>query len=241
MFGSIFGFENIIEAKWLRPVDAMSKVPIIGSLNTVFVYAIGLGMFLILLTMIFHISIAIHKRDVLNTFFDTNALAGFVFYASFVTVVVLAMTGKSLPGAALACMFGIPLLLIALKEPLTHLITKEKPKEKTGVAMFITQTFFELFEVILSYFSNTLSFIRVGAFAVSHASMMSVVLMLANAEHSLSDANWVIVIFGNIFVMGLEGLIVGIQVLRLEYYEMFSRFYDGSGHEFIPFNKEKPN
>ena len=47
------------------------------------------------------------------------------------------------------------------------------------------------------------------------------------------------VIFGNLFVCGFEGLIVGIQVLRLEYYELFSRFYKGSGHAFDPYAKRK--
>ena len=97
--------------------------------------------------------------------------------------------------------------------------------------MFITQGFFELFEVLLSYFSNTLSFVRIGAFAVSHAAMMEVVLMLANVESG--NPNVITIIFGNIFVMALEGLIVGIQVLRLEYYEMFSRFYRGTGKKFV--------
>ena len=103
--------------------------------------------------------------------------------------------------------------------------------------MFIVQGFFELFEVCLSYFSNTLSFVRVGAFAVSHAAMMEVVLMLAGAENGGSP-NWLIIILGNLFVCGMEGLIVGIQVLRLEYYEMFSRFYKGNGREFKPFLKK---
>ena len=103
-------------------------------------------------------------------------------------------------------------------------------------AMFVTQAFFELFETLLSYFSNTLSFIRIGAFAVSHAAIMEVVLQLAGAESG--NPNWFGVIFGNLFVCGFEGLIVGIQVLRLEYYEMFSRFYKGSGRAFQPFLKK---
>ena len=103
--------------------------------------------------------------------------------------------------------------------------------------MFIVQTFFEMFEVLLSYFSNSLSFVRIGAFAVSHAAMMEVVLMLAGAE--AGSPNWVVVVLGNIFVCGLEGLIVGIQVLRLEYYEMFSRFYKGTGREFKPYAKAR--
>ena len=99
--------------------------------------------------------------------------------------------------------------------------------------MFITQGFFELFEVLLSYFSNTLSFVRVGAFAVSHAAMMQVVLMLAGAESGTPSIP--VIVLGNLFVCGMEGLIVGIQVLRLEYYELFSRVYKGSGREFKPF------
>ena len=108
------------------------------------------------------------------------------------------------------------------------------PKQK---GMFVVQTFFELFEVLLSYFSNTLSFVRIGAFAVSHAAMMEVVLMLAGAENGASP-NWIVIVLGNLFVCGMEGLIVGIQVLRLEYYEMFSRFYHGTGREFKPFGKK---
>lgn len=79
-------------------------------------------------------------------------------------------------------MFLIPLLLIFFKEPLTAAIEKKTKKIEGGIGMFIVQGFFEMFEVLLSYFSNTLSFVRVGAFAVSHAAMMEVVLMLAGAE-----------------------------------------------------------
>ena len=46
-------------------------------------------------------------------------------------------------------------------------------------------------------------------------------------------------VLGNLFVMGFEGLLVGIQVLRLEYYEMFSRFYKGTGRKFEPFRSVK--
>ena len=105
----------------------------------------------------------------------------------------------------------------------------------TAVTIVFVQGFFEMFEMLLSYFSNTLSFVRVGAFAVSHAAMMEVVMMLAGAESG--SLNWAVVIIGNLFVCAMEGLIVGIQVLRLEYYEIFSRFYKGSGREFKPYGK----
>lgn len=238
LFGSIFGFEDVIPALWIKPTTAMADVPFLGKLNTVFVAAIGFGMFLILLTMVFHIINGIRSRDVENIWFDQNAVAGLVFYGSLVAVILLFTTGHQIPGTiVLVVMFGIPLLIIMLKEPLTRLAKRQSPVIEDGKVMFFVQSFFELFEVMLSYLSNTLSFIRIGAFAVSHASMMEVVLMLAGAESG--SPNWLVVVLGNLFVMGMEGLIVGIQVLRLEYYELFSRYYKGSGKPFKPFLKRE--
>lgn len=238
MFGSIFGFEDIIDAVWLRPINSMTTLPFIGKLNTVFIVAVAFGMGVIIFTMILHIINALRSHDPGAAWFDVNGAAGLVFYASVVATIVLFMTGHKTPGAVvMTVMFGVPLLLILFKEPLTKKIQKRTDKMEESKAMFLVQGFFELFETLLSYFSNTLSFVRIGAFAVSHAAMMEVVLMLAGAEEG--NPNWIIVILGNLFVCGMEGLIVGIQVLRLEYYEMFSRFYKGSGRAFNPYTKSK--
>lgn len=237
LFGSLFGFEGIIEPLWLHPTTHMTNLPSIGSLNTVFVVAVGVGMVVILFTMIVHIKNAVKVRNIEGIFFDANGFAGLLFYGAVVGMIALFIAGKPLPASALLVLiFVVPLLAIAGKEPLTALAEKKSevmPKEK---GMFFVQGFFELFELLLSYFSNTLSFVRVGAFAVSHAAMMSVVMTLAGAEHGGSP-NWIVIILGNLFVMGMEGLIVGIQVLRLEYYELFSRFYKGGGREFKPYSE----
>ncbi len=237
MFGSIFGFENIIEPIWLRPAEAMTLVPGLGNMNTIFVVAIIFGMFLILLTMIFHIINAVKAKDMEGTWFDQNAVCGLVFYGTVTLSAILLLTGNPLPAAGLLIvLFVVPLIIIMLKEPITRLAEKKTPAIEGSKPMFFVQSFFELFEIMLSFLSNTLSFVRIGAFAVSHAAMMGVVLMLAGAE-SGGSVNWIIIVLGNLFVCAMEGLIVGIQVLRLEYYEMFSRFYKGSGKEFRPFLK----
>ena len=236
LFGSVFGFEDLIEPLWLRPAQAMTSLPFIGRLNTVFVVAIAIGMGIILLCMVLNIINSLKEKDQEKTWFDTNGAAGLVFYGSMAGTIALYMSGRPLPATALlAVLFVIPLILMFFKEPICAALEKKKEKFSGGVGMFITQGIFELFEVMLSYFSNTLSFIRVGAFAVSHAAMMEVVLMLAGAE--AGDPNWAVVIGGNLFVCGMEGLIVGIQVLRLEYYELFSRFYRGSGRAFKPYGQ----
>ena len=237
MYGSFFGFEEVLKAIWLKPMNQMMDVPLVGRLNAVFVIAIGFGMFIILICMVFNIINSIRRGDTEKTWFDSNAVAGLVFYGSIVLTIGLFISGKKLPAAAiLVIMFGVPLLLMFLKEPLTNLVEKKSKILPEQKGMFFVQSFFELVEVLLSYLSNTLSFLRIGAFAVSHAAMMEVVLMLAGATNGGSP-NWVVVILGNIFVCAMEGLIVGIQVLRLEYYEIFSRFYAGNGREFKPFMK----
>lgn len=235
MFGSIFGFEDIIPAIWLTPGETMTNLPFIGSLNTVFVVAIAFGMGMIILTMLLHIIVCFKNHDLENGYFDANGIAGLIFYAAVVLTVVLFMTGKPLPATIiLVIFFVVPLILVGFKEPISSLLLKKKTEEQNSLVMTILQAIFELIEVLLSYFSNTVSFIRIGAFAVSHGAMMEVVMMLAGAENG-GSLNWIVVILGNLFVCGFEGLIVGIQVLRLEYYEFFSRFYKGSGREFKPY------
>jgi Archaeal/vacuolar-type H+-ATPase subunit I len=237
MFGSVFGFEHVVNAVWLHPNTHMTNLPFIGNINTVFVTAVAVGTGIIVFTMLLQIRNAIKDKNIERLFFESNGIAGLILYVSLAVTVILFLTGNKVPsGIILGIAFGLPLTLIALKEPLTAVVEKKAeimPKEK---GMFIMQTFFELFELLLSYFSNTLSFVRVGAFAVSHAAMMGVVLMLAGVENGGNTNIWVIIL-GNLFVMGMEGLIVGIQVLRLEYYEIFSRFYKSGGREFKPYAK----
>ena len=87
-----------------------------------------------------------------------------------------------------------------------------------------------MFEVVLSFCTNTISFLRIGAFAVIHVGMMMAVSALSGGGGA---GALIVTILGNIIVMVLEGLIVAIQVLRLEYYEMFSRYFQGTGKEFV--------
>ena len=240
MYGSFFGFEDVIPARWLKPKEAMMTLPVVGQMNTVFVVAIVFGMFLILTAMILHIIVAVRNHDIEGTWFDTNGVAGFIFYGFVVASLILFMSGHALPATIIMVLvLGLPLLAMAFKEPLTAWMEKKKAELDGGVAMYLVLTFFEMFEVLLSFFSNTLSFVRIGAFAVSHAAMMEVVLMLAGFENG-ATGNWLVIVLGNAFVCAMEGLIVGIQVLRLEYYELFSRFYKGTGHAFKPYKlKEK--
>jgi len=99
--------------------------------------------------------------------------------------------------------------------------------------MFAVEAVMELIEALLAYFTNTVSFVRVGGFAISHAGLMGAVMALSGV--GTGSPNIAVIVIGNIFVLILEGVIVGIQVLRLEFYEMFSRYYKGDGKEFVSY------
>ncbi len=231
LYGSVFGFEDWIPAIWMSPRE---------NVMSMLITAVGFGVFLILIAMIINIINCIRAKDWGKAFFDTNGIAGLLFYGALICSIVLIFTGHALPATILLVIFfGVPLLLIFFKEPLTHLIEKKSKIFPENKAMFFVETTFEMFEVLLSYVTNTISFLRVGAFALSHAAMMGVVMLLAGAESG--NPSIITLVIGNIFVSAMEGLIVGIQVLRLEYYEMFSRFYKGSGKEFKPYNAKKKN
>lgn len=228
LYGSIFGYEHVIPHLWLHPME---------NVMTVLIYAVGFGVIMLFIAMILNIINGIREKDIKKIFFDTNGVAGFVFYGAAIACVLLFVSGKALPATILLILFfGIPLLLIFLRDPLANLIKKKKEILPEG-AMYFVEALFELIEVLLSYITNTISFLRIGAFAMIHAAMMGVVMMLAGAE--AGGGNILVVILGNILVIAMEGLVVGIQVLRLEYYEMFSRFYNGTGKEFIPFRSKK--
>lgn len=107
----------------------------------------------------------------------------------------------------------------------------DKQKEKKSVGNFIIEGVIELFETCLSYLTNTMSFLRVGGFILSHAGMMLVVGVLAGDG---GVGTVIVQILGNAFVIGMEGFLVGIQVLRLEFYEIFGRFYVSDGKSFEP-------
>ena len=204
--------------------------------NLILVSAVALGVVLILISMTFNVILAFRKHNLERALFSSNGLCGLLFY------------GAALGGAVSAILLGrnlfsplyvifliiLPLLAILFEIPLGKLVSgtpfREAKPEHTG--SYIMEHFFELIEVVLSFFSNTMSFLRVGAFVLSHAGMMSVVLVLSDMVGA--GASPVVVVLGNLFVMAMEGLIVGIQVLRLEFYEMFSRYYDGDGKPFVP-------
>lgn len=237
IFGSVFGFEELLTPVYKalfglkeKPVDVME-----GSTTMMLIFgAVGIGVVLLIIAMILNIVSCFKRGDTGGALFGVNGVAGLVFYVSLVVGLVCSMVlGIQLMNTAYVLgLIVLPLILIFFREPLSKLIKGERKIFESGIGSFIVDNLFEMFEVALSYVTNTMSFLRVGAFILVHAGMMKVVFVLAGMFGPVGYT--ITIIVGNILVMALEALLVGIQVLRLEYYEMFSRFYIGDGRKYEP-------
>ena len=226
LYGSIFGKEDIIKGILLSPMDNITNMLIAG---------IATGAVLIIIAMIFNIKNGIKNKDTGKIFFDKNGLAGLIFYTTILVLIVgFLLKGKMIISLAISTiLILIPLILILFKEKLENLIKKDK----NNVKVPIVEKIFELIEMLLSMASNTISFVRLAAFAINHVGLCMAVYILADMFSGAGSI--AVAIIGNIIVIALEGLIVAIQVLRLEYYELFSRFYTGDGKEYIPIENQK--
>lgn len=223
LYGSVFGYEEVFPAIWIKPLESTSDI----LLSTV-----AFGVVMNISAMFIQIINSVKKRDWSSLLFSPNGISGVMFYTVVIIIVLSVAFGTNMmPDWAIELLAGLPLLFIFLREPLGNLIKRQKKLIKGSLGEYIMESFFETFEVLLGFVTNTISFVRVGAFALCHAGMMGVVHMLAGASHG-SSGNLIVIIIGNLFVMCLEGLIVSIQVLRLQYYEMFSRFFKGNGKAF---------
>ena len=101
---------------------------------------------------------------------------------------------------------------------------------------------FEILHSLMSFLSNTASFVRLAAFALNHVGLSIAVIMLSDMVHKLPGGivmKGLILVLGNVVIVCLEGLIVFIQTLRLEYYEFFGKFYKGGGSTFKPVGWKK--
>lgn len=230
VFGSVFGYEEALDPVYHALGWAGKPLSVMESINTVLLVAIGIGVTLVIMAMLLNIYACIKHKKIGEAIFSQNGLVGILIYAAGVTFCVSFMSGKRiLPNAVIFSVMGVCAVLLFMKEIIIGIIDKHPDWKPESMVDFVLQNIFELIEYILSYFSNTVSFLRVGAFVIVHASMMMVVFTLGNGGKNIP-----VVIIGNIIVIALEGLLTGIQGLRLEFYEMFSRFYDGGGRAFEP-------
>lgn len=239
LYGSVFGFEELLDPVYESMGIDFLPLKIFKQSTFILLTAVGIGIFLIVTSMLINIYIGFKEKNYEKAIFGCNGIAGLIFYASVcagvVCTMMLDMDIMSVPFKIF--LIVIPLICIFCRVPFSIAMKYKKWKlsedeEDMTIGGFIVENFFEMFEFLLSYVSNTMSFLRVGGFVLSHAGMMMVVMTLMDMTASAGKP--VTLIIGNLFVMAMEGMIVAIQIIRLEFYEVFSRFYESDGKAFEP-------
>lgn len=223
LYGSVFGNEELIPALWMRPFENISQVLVI---------AIGFGIVLLLLAYGMNFLNAIKNKDVAGGLFGEHGLFGFlVFIMLLLMILDVAGVVTILPMWVAAAILIASMLLMIFKKPIIAKLTDTELHYEGGKSGYFIESSFSMIELLISTLSGIVSFIRVGAFAINHVGLfMAFHVMAEMATHSVG--NILILVLGNVLIIGLEGLIVFIQGLRLEYYELFSRYYSGNGREF---------
>ena len=243
LYGSVFGFEELLNPVYTALFGIHGKlVEVMESetINMIIYGSVAIGFVTIMISMLVNIYSSLRRKDLESAFFGANGLAGFVLYVSLVAGLVCTMflNVPIMTPVYIICLIAVPLVLMFMREPLGKLCEGKKKWQPESWGEYFMQSFFELFEMCLSYVTNTMSFLRVGAYILVHAGMMLVVFTLANMVGGVIGYTLVVII-GNGIVMALEALLVAIQVLRLDYYEIFSRFYIGEGRQFSPIMARK--
>ncbi len=236
IFGFVFG--NIFGKEYLPPIwfslEHMKNPEAVQRMLKLGVY-FGIG--ILSLGVLLNIIQSFRRKDFKEAFCGQWGIFSLLFYWTVAGLVIL----KKVMHKEFSwhwILIVIPLLLfILLKEPLSRLMGKKREhEEETEEGESIVVAGFEIYEIVMAYLANTLSYIRMAAFNLSHAGLMVASYELTkqlpggdNLFLSLPNN-----IMANIFVIALEGLIVAIQCLRLEYYEFFSKFFAGEGIEYKP-------
>ncbi len=245
IYGAVFGLEHVLDPMYKalfnldeKPVDVLEPKTVM----TIIILAVILGAGIIILSMILNIYSSLRRRNYENALFGQNGVAGLIFYGSLVAAGGTMAQGVNV--VSLPYVLGLmvlPAVLIFFKEPLGKLLSRAPDWKPKKWGEYMVQNGFELFEIMLSYVTNTMSFLRVGAYVLVHAGMMMVVFTIAQIMPGGVVGYTLMAVFGNVFVIALEGLLVGIQVLRLNFYELFSRFFEGQGRPFAPIRVSEEN
>jgi len=225
-YGSVFGLENLIPAFVIRPMD-----------NIMFWlgFTVMIGIILLITSMIFNLFNSFKNRNYQEALFSDSGLSGLILYLFMLgNLAFYGLKSRLLvPAPFIIVTVAFLLLLIFFKEPLGNLLIGKKFSIDQKISEYILESIFELFDTVLGYLSNTLSFLRVGAFTLNHVGLSMAVIILSEMI-SNNAGSLLIFVIGNLVIMTLEGVVVGIQILRLEFFEIFAKFYSGTGREFKP-------
>ena len=213
LYGSVFGVEHWLHPLWIAPMS-----------DPIYMLTVALGWGVAFLTLGSAIAIVnrLFSGDQAGAFFGPGGVLPLILYFALLGGLINLAQGNDFPIVATA------VIIISL----TMLIAYQWHSSDAPYGERVMITIIETYEIINGYATSSLSFLRVAAFSLNHVALSLAVFTLADTMGTVG--HWIVIILGNIFVIVLEGFIVAIQTLRLEYYEGFSRYFYGDGKPFKP-------
>jgi V/A-type H+-transporting ATPase subunit I len=201
-----------------------------------FIFTLGIGFIINSTGLVVNIINQVSLKHLGKALFGKTGLSGALFFWYVIALAVRIAVWKYAVSPADWAVMGLCLGGVFLGEPLERLVEGERPVFEDGLGVAAIHGVVEVLEIISSYFSNSLSFLRVGAFALAHAVLGFIIFTMTDLIGGAASPSGILVtVAGNAVVILLEGMIVAIQVIRLQYYEFFSKFFTETGKEFIPF------
>jgi len=236
VYGSYFGIEHLQKyALWRDPLHG-------DPMNLMYV-GIGIGVVIISIGVVLNIINRFRRGDAVGGFLDKFGIAGALFYWGVLVLILkyAAIQEHGLLGAVVFLVVVLPLAGVALKEPIAYALSRRAGRTPEAESLFeaVTESVVDALEAVLSYMANTISFVRLAAYAMSHAAILMATFLMAAEVQKISVGGGVlsilVLVVGNIVAILLEGVVASVQALRLEYYEFFGKFFSGTGKAFNPF------
>lgn len=245
--GEFFANETLLRpfALWVTGLFGTPHAPILhmmpssdpASITRMFAFfgfTISIGFIINSCGLIINIINQFSLRRIGKALFGKTGISGAVFFWYVIVFAVRVALFNHAPAVYDWVIISVSLFLTACSEIFQRLVDGERPILENGLFSAVIGAVVEIIEVISSYLSNTVSFVRVGAFALAHAVLGYIINTFV--ELAPGAGGIAVAILGNAIVVVLEGMIVAIQVVRLQYYEFFSKFFSETGREFKPFS-----
>ncbi|MBN2533208.1 MAG: ATPase V [Spirochaetales bacterium] len=242
LFGSYFGVA-LFKPVWFNYHGIITEhargTGFVKDVYGILALTIYFGILVIGVGLIINCINLVAKRRWFSLFMDKGGLVGTWMYGAGVyTGWYFATHGyKELPnGYFLLFALGLPTFFFFFKAPIKFIKRKIHDPSISFTPLvpvdFFIEWFVELMEIVGGYLANTLSFMRVAGLGIAHVSLMFAFMKMAESAGTIAAIP--ILIFGNGLVIFLEGLSAGIQSLRLNYYEFFSKYFTGTGKAYSP-------
>lgn len=232
MYGSFFGREDLIPALLIKPFD---------NIMTVLIASVAFGVSLMVISYLIGIYNKVSKQhNIEEGIFGKEGLAGLMMMLSFIIIVLNIVNISPIPMPVGLVLLILSIVMMIFKQPIARKLEGKKRLYEQSKGDYYVESSFSIIEALLSVFSNLVSFTRVGAFAINHVGLYMAFEVMAKLAGG-GIIGFIILVLGNALIIGLEGMIVFIQGLRLEFYEMFSKYYEGNGRLFKPIGKKSNN